>query len=880
MSGALTATSLLLLLTTAALAAHPVLPVRIDKSQAASYANAVAGVMAMSEADLLAIIPEQSGIYFTDCPNCEAGLQEGQFAPRNNAAYAPWEPSHPLVMRCAFCGHEYPSEQYPMTGKLSVRGPNGRLEEYPYWEDARGYRHFFEARIDDLRIRSMENAGWRLGRAYAATGEAQYARRCALVLQRFAQVYPGYCYHFDYPFQQKVIHDGDVDPKDFRPGFRTARWTWWAYMDLPERLVEAYDLIYESGELEKLSAEKGHDVKAEIEGFFTTAAEGVLANRDDMTNMSPGMWASVISAGRVLGRPEWVHEMVGRLGRFVDTGFHYDGTWSEGAPSYHAQVVGSLSVVANALQGYSDPAGYEPPAPDRRYDNLDATTGLPGIKRARESLDLMRLPNGRRVPVHDTWSTDNPGALTASQPYVLPGLGHGCLAGGEGDGQWQAHLTWSAGQGHQHDDGLSLLIFCQGQEMLSDLGYSHSRDRAWTLPTAAHNTVVIDSLTQVSDRTTYGALRYFHASEANCQVVSVDNRTVYPNRAQTYRRTLVAVAGQYLVDLFEVAGGQQHDYFLHGCADLPGSVRAEAGGQALPTEALETLVPSGVEYAEAMNEGECGLASRPGYAYGYLRDLQRVKGPLPASCALEYTLEGSPATLRAHVLTQPGDELVVGRNPAVRGAKENDNNLRDCWRPFAALRRNGGESLFAAVLDPLAGTPAVTSVRRLEWPGVALAVEIAVADRTDLLLLRPQQLAVEWQGKPLSATAELVVLTASDATVVDGKVTWGGLALEAAPSGDHPLVALDSTEGTLTVQGELLPPAGTIVLLDHAGQRVSPFTVTAAERVGDNSRLTVAERVALSWDAATQTSTFICQPRTSYQGPHVVRFAPVAHATP
>jgi hypothetical protein len=650
-------------------------------------------------------------------------------------------------------------------------------------------------------------------------------------------------------------------------------------MDLPQRLMEAYDLIYESDELDKLSAESGHDVRAEVEGFLTTAAEGVLANRDDMTNMSPGMWASVIAAGRVLARPEWVHEMVGRLDRFVDTGFHYDGTWSEGAPSYHSQVVGSLSVVGSALQGYSDPPGYEPPAPDRRYDNLDAATALPGVKRARDSLDLMRLPNGRRVPVHDTWSTDNAGALTASQPYLLPGLGHGCLAGGQGEAQWQVHLAWSAGQGHQHDDGLSLLLFSQGQEMLSDLGYSHSRDRAWTLPTAAHNTVVIDSLTQVSDRTTYGALRYFDAADPNCQLASVDNPSVYPNRAQTYRRTLVAVGGQYLVDLFAVAGGQQHDYFLHGCADVPGAVRAEAEDLTLPTEALETLVPPGIDYTEARNEGECGLAAGPGYAYGYLRDLQRVTEPLPPVCTLHYELEDSPATLRAHLLTQPGDELVLGRDPAVRGAKENDGNLRDYWRPFAMLRRQGGESLFAAVLDPLTGAPAVTAVRRLDWPDVALALEITVADRADLLLLQPQQLAVEWQGKPLAATAELVVLTANGATVVDGEVAWGGLTSEAAPWGDHPLVALGPAEGTLTVQGELLPPAGTVVLLDQGGQRVSPFTVTSSERVGDNSRLTVAERVALSWDAATQTSTFICQPRTTYQGPHIVRVTPVAHAT-
>ncbi|MBM3499594.1 MAG: heparinase, partial [Armatimonadetes bacterium] len=485
---------------------------------------------------------------------------------------------------------------------------------------------------------------------------------------------------------------------------------------------------------------------------------------------------------------------------------------------------------------------------------------------------------GRRVPVHDTWSTDNAGALAESHSYLLGGLGHGCLAGGEGDGQWQVHLTWSAGQGHQHEDGLSLLLFARGRELLSDLGYTHSRDRAWTLPTVAHNTVVIDHLDQAANGTTYGALRYFDAADSGCQVLSVDNPMVYPNLAHTYRRTLVAVGGEYVVDLFEVGGGEQHDYFLHGCADVAGAVEAWGEGGPLPTEALATLTPEGVEYAEAMNEGECGLAVRPGYAYGYLRDLQRVLGALPGACILSYTLEGSAVALRAHVLSQPGDELILGRNPAVRGARENDDNLREHWRPFGMFRRRGGESVFAAVLEPLSGAPSVTSVRRLDWPGAALALEISAGDRRDLVVLRPQGLQAEWQGRPLTATAELAVLTPAGATVVGGTAKWGAMTAEAASSGDHPLVGLDPVTQTLIVRGDLRPPAGTVVLLDQGGQRVSPFTVVSAERVGDDTRLRVSESVPLTWDAASQTSEFVCRPGTRHSGPHVVRFMPVARA--
>lgn len=867
---------LLLVLGSTAHADHPLLPVSLKASDAASYRASVAAFMVRPEAEVLAIIPEQSGLYFTDCPNCEFGIQEGQFQGGKDARFTPWDPAHPLAMRCVYCGHEYPSEKYPMTKTLTVHGPNGKLEQYPYWEDAKGYRHFFGARIDYHRIRYAEDMAWRLGRAYWLTKEPQYARRCALILQRFAEVFPGYCYHYDYPFQQKIIKDGDVAPKDFTPVFRVARWTWWAYMDIPVRLLEAYDLIYTSGELEKLSAAKGHDVRPEIEGFFTDTVQQVMANPDDLTNMSPGMWADFIAAGRALQKPEWIHAAVRRLERLMATGFNYDGSWSEGTPAYHSQVAGNLQGVLQAAKGYSDPPGYQDPRTGQRYDNLDLEAALPEVKRSRASLDRMRLPNGRHVPVHDTWSTGGGAPLTASQPWLLPGLGHACLGGGEGAGQWQVHLTWSPGMGHTHYDGLSLLLFAQGQELLSDLGYTHSRDRAWTLPSVAHNTVVVDNLDQTANRETQGLLRYFDVADPACQVVSVDNPQVYPKLTAVYRRTLVAVGGEYVVDLFAVQGGTQHDYFLHGCADVPGTIQATGSGQPLATTPVDTLLPAGTAFAEARNEGECGLSAKPGWAYGYLRDVLKVNNP-PAACQLDYTLDGNPARLTAYVVTQPGDQLFLGRNPAVRGAKENDGNLRNCWRPFALLRRTGGQSLFASVLGL---APAPLSVRRLDLPGAALALEVTVGERHDLLLLQPQALQAAWQGQTLTADAELVVLRGTvrpEMTVVDGRVRWGDRAVATTPLAAAKLLTTDRQAGILTVEGELLPPAGTVVLLDQGGQRVSPFTVVKAERDGATTRLRVAEGVGLDYDAAKQTSTFVCQPRTTQQGPHLVRVVPVGH---
>ncbi|MBX3439518.1 MAG: hypothetical protein KF861_18670, partial [Planctomycetaceae bacterium] len=186
-------------------------------------------VRAMTEPELIQMVPQQSGLQYIDCPHCTAGNQERQLT---------WTIDRPDVVTCRFCQHEFPSEQYPMNDSVVVHNPRGEEVRFEYWANADGYRHFFKARRDDEVRRYLARQTLQLAKLFQATGEVSYARRAAVLLDRFAQVFPGWCYHFDYPFQQKVIYDGDVPPEQFRDGYRTARWTWWAYSDIPTELVE------------------------------------------------------------------------------------------------------------------------------------------------------------------------------------------------------------------------------------------------------------------------------------------------------------------------------------------------------------------------------------------------------------------------------------------------------------------------------------------------------------------------------------------------------------------------------------------------------------------------------------------------------------------
>jgi hypothetical protein len=226
-------------------------------------------------------------------------------------------------------------------------------------------------------------------------------------------------------------------------------------------LVQAFDLIRSSGALEELSRAKGVDVAARIEkDLLRNAAAEVIANPEAYSNMSPSAWTALVSLGRVIGVPAYIQECVLRLRRFLETRFFYDGVWPEGAPSYHAQTVNNLSRVVELLKD---------------------TSFLPALERSKAALMKMRLPDGRFAPVHDTWSTSRADPPPRADSYLLPALGHACLAGGRPDAPSQYHLTWSGGYGHQHADNLSLLIFGHGRELASDLGYTHTRQRAWTL---------------------------------------------------------------------------------------------------------------------------------------------------------------------------------------------------------------------------------------------------------------------------------------------------------------------------------------------------------------------------------------------------------------
>lgn len=847
-------------------------PPPVSRSDIPRLMNATAFVRGLSEEALIALVPEQSGLRFIDCPNCTAGHQENQLI---------WKPESPDSVACRYCGHQYPSEVYPATESVTVLSPQGKTAKFPYWADSKGYRHFFAARRDDLVRDYLAERTRELALLYAVTEDPIYARRAAILLDRFAQVFPGWCYHFDYPFQQKQIYDGHVSPAQFRPGYRTARWNWWAYSDIPVPLVEAYDWIRDSGVFAALTTERGIDTAMRIEqDLIRNAAEQVLANPEPYTNMSPTAWRALVLSGRVLNEPRYVHEVVRRLRTFVDTQFFYDGAWPEGSPDYAAQTVGGLERVLSLLRGYSDPEDYSDAVDGGRFDQLDPAVSLPAMKQAREAQMKMRLPDGRSVPVHDTWSTSRRGSLKSTSPWLLPALGHACLGGGTDRHQTQLHLTWSGGYGHSHADNLSILLFAHQRELLSDLGYSHTAYRSWTLATAAHNTVVIDGRNQAlgsRQAPTDGRLLFCDLRNPRVQVVSADGTRGYPGLASIYRRTMVLVAADegsyYAVDLFEVNGGRTHDYFLHGDADHVGTVTTE-----LPLTQLSTLLPSGFNWAPTQNEGEAHRTSETHYAYGFLRNLRSADATAEAVLPVTFHSDAADSGpgVRVFLFPQADSQLITGDNPSVRLAREDDANLERFHRPFLMLRHrpDDGRSRFLSVLEPFEIRPSLNSVERISVSGDAVVLRVQTGDRTDLIVVGADERVMipSNDSQAIAFKGLLGVLSLRHGDVEQayalGEGGWscGDYQLISSAPQSTTLIGVDADTLIVPGRNHTPPGPGDILRLITADGWVYPYSIADVQTRDETWQLRVNEGPGFVYDTALQQLKLTSFPQREHRG--------------
>ncbi|HEY0669253.1 MAG TPA: heparinase II/III family protein [Sphingobacteriaceae bacterium] len=662
--------------------------------------RAVNPFMAMSIKEVIAEVPSASGIYFIGCPNCNGGAQE--------MGVLNWEPGMGDKVKCKFCKMEFPNERFPNNKEKVIIAPSGAKQVYRYYQNAEGREYYYEPHAWYERWKWIQQAAYQLSQLWVHTGNNEYGDRAAAITGRFAQVFPDYAVRYDYPNAPvKFFPANQKWPYAGLVPYRGAKWSWWGYADIPIQLANVYTNLQRGYDWKRMDAVIGKETDKRIaKDLLRLGYEFTAANTEVYTNMSPGMYRDMIKVGIVLKDPAMVHDGVKRFREFVQLGFFADGWWKEGTGSYHDQTIGGLRSVVNAAKGYSDPIDWK----GERFDNLDLTATIPFYKKA---LDVSReaiLPDGRKIPINDTWANkgarEKPTEQTVSR--LWSSLGNASLGAGKGANQTMLNINWSGNYGHSHFDNGSIILYAKGGEMLSDIGYTHSKYRGWTINTASHNTVVIDQKGQDAgnwDKPVTGRLTFYDDTDEHVKAIDVDASPAYAV-ADTYRRRLIVVHAaeghDYIIDRFDVKGGKEHDWFLHGMCEEEGTLETTLSLD----RKVETLVPAWG--GNNMPKTQYDTNEKNFHPYTYLSNIQTGNTDKPFAATWKYKNSG----LRTHNLVETGTQVFRFRSPSVRLANEDDNKLPDFLRNGLMLRHTGGNSTFVAVHEPFGDKPWIESIIR------------------------------------------------------------------------------------------------------------------------------------------------------------------------
>ena len=800
-------------------------------------------VLALSEQETRELLRPMTGFLEIKCPNCKGGILNRQLT---------WSIQDPHHCKCKFCDHVYPSDKYPMDKVKVVVDPTGERQEYPYWEGPDGYPHYFQAKIDYETQHYFSAIAYRLAQLYTATGEEQYARRAAVILQRLAEIYPHFSVHgiADTKFRAPTFY-----PFEKPYPYYSGRWGQvWFYAELDGRAFRTYTQLFNSGQFEKLSEEVGRDVKQQIREDLLRAQVDFTLNCpiSPRSNMIPGVCGRLAIAGRVLGTPDYVHIGVDINRDMLKQLFFADGMWYEGTISYHRQTVGGIRSAMAQANGYSDPPGYTYEKDGSRFDNLQVSSDMPFLQEATDAANEFAYPDGSHLCVHDTHDAGRYKQTKFSadlRSKLLYGMGQATLRSGEGKQQAVLGLHFSGSHGHAHCDYLDLTLFARQHELMPDLGYTLTPYRDFLSSTAGHNTVVVDeSNCHAGARKVpwAGKLVLWEPEGTPARVVSVDCPEAYA-QTSVYHRTCALVdtpgGGHYVFDIFRVVGGTKHDYHIKGDPRTPPTAVSY-----LPlTERGHSLLGPGLEF---MPHDSYTWAKRPDgryNEYALLKDMASATTDAPWRVKFE-SEDGTG--LNIALMTDGEAEVCTVTYPTLRQAKEDAAKVEEARSPALVVRRHGEDlsSTFVGVLEPFVDSSPSLQAEPLYAADELVGAWVMGADFQDWIVFlreKPDQPRPVTDKLRTSARFLLVRVTEgrTQMQVIDGAAQFGDLKAESPPEIGGEVTAADGEKRTVTIasDGAEADLKGRYVIIDHADGATSLFEIAGAKRDGEHLVLTLSE---------------------------------------
>ena len=462
------------------------------------------GYLEMDRDRLRSFISDKTPVVTVHCPVCGCGPW-----------YAFTLTDDGDALRCKDCGQTWPWDPADDAGTWT---PQGVMRSH---------------RLHAILSGGMPAFGntWRGASVYGAglvhqiEGDIRYARKAAVLVERFAEVFRGYCPNKvnQNEWCEATAYYGKIDG--------------WKRHDANavRRVLLAYDLIRDSGALTDRQCEAiDRDLVGYAHDYFIDGFdEGDYLSYSSIQDMG-GVWWCIAASGALLGNTHTLESIVGLYERMLDPKngvFHSDGTFFECTASYQigllTELLGIPEIVRNGLgvDLYTHP-GCELLQKCTTWflDSIFPDGTMPAVNDCRGGQppplfcsELAYIHYGDRKALRhlqETWGDDLAGGTAISlfhrdpeaahdtrgevygkESTHLPGIGLMILRhGAEAASRTMAFLDYGpfAPNIHKHPDYLNLGLWACGREMVSDMGYNWNPDwvRLWQREPRSHNTVL------------------------------------------------------------------------------------------------------------------------------------------------------------------------------------------------------------------------------------------------------------------------------------------------------------------------------------------------------------------------------------------------------
>ncbi|MBN1343181.1 MAG: heparinase II/III family protein [Phycisphaerae bacterium] len=813
----------------------------------------------------------------------------------------PWitDPNRPFKIQCPVGKEWYPSNDFYayFRGEMKDRS----LLTGPYADDGWGWvgpdgeRYWFvgyACHWGEWR-RLILDGLTNLARAYTLTGDKRYAHKAGIILAKIAQTYPA----MDYSKQSRY---SQISGGGYHGKILNLIWETGTFTNLARDYDAAWDAIGGDKALATLfGCASGDEVRGLIESNLLE--DGIDAIFAAKIRGNFGMHQRALATGAVVRQTgpvkEWLdgiltkdtssHSFVG-LNYALYNLVYRDGMPYETSPGYCFGWVSNLFTTATVLakggvdlfklpkmRSLADAPlemicidKYTPALGDAGNIWGSLTPDRPGIYQTayraygdpRYARWLERIGATGDDSFKDFDSLFYPAIELkplASHPTTTP---HSRLMDGYGmallrnrANSMNVSLYYGFRGGHGHFDRLHFDLYACGVPITPDLGYPDFMNGyvpgiySWSKNTICHNTVTVDKTRQPGN--VPGVVQHYVDAD-ELQAVDIDAAGTYP-QTSVYRRCLMQIAtgpdSGYLVDVFRVSGGEHHAYSLHG---PPGKFEIVSGEFAEP--AAGTLAGPNVPLGDLYDDPIRGKPGYKGTYYGYtgsgyshFTGVQRQTGG--AFVGMWDRSKTDKAFLRMHVLTQPGQELLLA-DAQISPVKQKQ------LIKYVLVRREGKDldDTFISVIEPYPAAPTITAVQQLDVPAPAVAIEVRRGKLRDVIIQQPDSNVTVDIGKDTQTNAAMMLLR-YDATgalrslVVagSGEAKAGTARVLARPRVGR-VVALDPPKRQVVVSFDRSEgidpghPSGQAICFARGKRRVW-HPVTRGERVDQGLRLTLGD---------------------------------------